>query len=63
MNLHSFIPEMHNYTIFDPDYLTKGCDTGSESIRIAADAKAHNEKVLQLNARIADYEKRRQTIR
>ena len=32
-------------------------------MKIAADAEAHNEKVRQLNARIIDYEKRRQTIR
>jgi len=38
-------------------------DTRTESMKIAEDAKIHNEKVVQLNERIVDYEKRRQTIR
>lgn len=38
-------------------------DAQTESMKSAADAKAHNEKVLQLNERIADFEKRRRRIR
>ncbi len=38
-------------------------DAQTKSMKIPVDAKAHNEKVLQLNERIADFEKRRQTIR
>ncbi len=38
-------------------------DARTKSMGISADAKAHNEKVLQLNEHISDYEKRRRTIR
>ena len=38
-------------------------DTQAETMKRAAGAKANSEKMLQLNKRIADYEKRRRKIR
>jgi len=57
-----------NKAALDKEYkeLTKtkqALDAQTKSMKIPADAKAHNEKVLQLNERIADFEKQRQTIR